>query len=361
MSPPLNLVFLSNANAVHLKEWSEYFQGRLGHRCTVLTIPRQQLSYDGVEVIDIGNKFSGSKLGWPLLVPRIRRILREKQADLFIAYRVVSYGFLASLVRFRPLVMAAQGGDLVWPPDDRFGQFTARRACRAGDYFNAWSANIRDELIKYGADPAKIFTCSRGIDFKTFPTLPQKSAGPPLLCVTRGLLPSYNFVQLIQAMPIALRELPDLKLVIAGDGSERPRLEAEAHALGVSGSIEFLGHQKRPAIVSLLERAHLYVSTTITDGLPLSHFEAMAAGVIPIVSDIAANRIWIRDGENGFLFPIGDPGALAAKIVRAWRERDWRARVVEQNRALVLREHDRDVNMKKMEQGWVELVRNSHP
>jgi glycosyltransferase involved in cell wall biosynthesis len=87
----------------------------------------------------------------------------------------------------------------------------------------------------------------------------------------------------------------------------------------------------------------------------------MAAGVIPIVSDIAANRIWIRDGENGFLFPIGDPGVLAAKIVRAWRERDWRARVVEQNRALVLREHDRDVNMKKMEQGWVELVRNSHP
>lgn len=353
---PLRLVFLSNANAVHLKEWSEYFQHRLGHQCTVLTIPRQTMAYDGVEVLDIGNRLSASKLGWPLLVPRIRRILRERQADLFIAYRVVSYGFLASLVGHRPLVMAAQGGDLVWPPDDRFGQFTARRACRAGDYFNAWSANIRDELIRYGADPGKIFVCSRGIDLQTFPTLPPKPAGSPVVCVSRGLLPSYNFIQLIDALPQVLATIPQLRVEIAGDGPERGRLEARAQELGVAGAITFLGHQKRQGIIELLQRSHIYVSTTITDGLPLSHFEAMAAGLFPIVSDIAANRIWIEDGVNGLRFPIGDPGALARQIVRGWQDAALRERAIPANRALVERDHDRERNMLRIEGGWRELA-----
>lgn len=352
----MNLVFLSNANAVHLKEWSEYFQHRLGHQCTVLTIPKQTMSYDGVEVIDIGNRFSGSKLAWPLLVPKIRQVLARKNADLLIAYRVVSYGFLASLVGFRPLVMAAQGGDLVWPPDDKFGQFTARRACRSGDYFNAWAGNIKDELIKYGAAPEKIFVCSRGIDFRTFPALPQKPFGPPTICVTRGLLPSYNFGQLIESMPAVLRELPDARLTIAGDGPERPKLQARAAELGVSAAITFLGHQARQGIVDLLNRSQLYVSTTITDGLPLSHFEAMAAGVFPIVSDIAANRIWIKDGENGLLFALGDPGMLAQQIVRAWRDTELRHHSVLANRKMVEREHDRDRNMQRIESGWIELL-----
>ncbi len=352
----MNLVFLSNSNAVHLKEWSEYFQHRLGHTCTVLTIPKAAMPYDGVEVIDIGSRLSSSKLAWPLLVPKIRRILHHKRADLLIAYRVVSYGFLASLVGFRPLVMAAQGGDLVWPPDDRFGQFTARRACNSGDYFNAWADNIKDELIRYGADPEKIFVCSRGIDFRTFPALPHKPPGPPTICVTRGLLPSYNFIQLIEAMPSALRDLPEARLTIAGDGPERPALEARARALGVAGAITFLGHQPRQGIIDLLTRSHLYVSTTITDGLPLSHFEAMAAGVFPVVSDIAANRVWVKEGENGFLFPLGDPERLAQKIVQAWRDVEFRQRVMQANRTMVEREHDRDRNMQRIEAGWVELL-----
>lgn len=353
----MNIVFLSNSNAIHLKEWSEYFQQVLGHTCTVLTIPKHTLTYDGVEVIDVGNRFSGSKLGWFGCVPKIHRLLKAKQADLFVAYRVVSYGFLATFCGFRPLVMAAQGGDLVWPPGDRWGTKTARWACRHGDHFNAWADNIRDELIRYGAAQERIHVCSRGIDLRTFPTLPAKPEGPLKIVVTRGLLPSYNFGQLIAAMPAVLRAIPDASLDIAGDGPERPKLAAQAAALGVSGNVRFLGQQKRQAVVDLLQQAHLYVSTTITDGLPLSHFEAMASGVVPIVSDIVHNRIWIEDGVNGFLFPLGDPDALAAKIVRAWNDRELRARAVRANRALVEQRHDRKRNMQEISDGWEQLVR----
>ncbi len=354
----MRICFLSNSNSLHLKEWAEYFAGPLGHRVTVFTIPAPAEPYEnGVELVHLGNRFTGNKLAWLALLPRLRRELAARGPDLFAGYRVVSYGFLAALAGYRPLVLAAQGGDMVWPPDDRLGLFCVRYACRRGDLFNAWSVNIRDEMIRHGADPAKIVVCSRGIDLSLFPRLPEKAASPPLIAMTRSLLPSYNTIQLVEAMAVVAREVPGAVAEIAGDGPERPALEECARELGLSGTaVRFVGRLSREGIVDLVHRAHVYCSTTVTDGLPLSHFEAMAAGCFPVVTDIGANRVWIREGENGLLAAVGDGPALGRALVRALTDADLRRRGVLANRALVEREFDREVNMRKIEAGWKELA-----
>ena len=68
-----------------------------------------------------------------------------------------------------------------------------------------------------------------------------------------------------------------------------------------------------------MSRAKVYVSTSLADGTSISLLEAMAAGLIPVVSDIDANRPWITHGEDGFFFPAGDSQALAEQIVQAMR------------------------------------------
>lgn len=354
----MRALFLSNANSLHLREWSEYFARELGHEIAVMTIPRLEKPYDeSVETIEIGTPLTSRKAFWPLLLPRIRREIRARRPDVFAGYRVVSYGFLASLARFRPLVLAAQGGDMVWPPDDRMGRICCRFACRRGDHFNAWASNIRDEMIRYGADPAKIVVLSRGIDLDAFPRLPEKPAGPPTIVMTRSLLPSYNTTQLVAAMPLVLREVPDALCRIAGDGPLRGELEAQAKDLGVADRVRFLGRQSRAEIIRLVEEGHVYASMTITDGLPLSHFEAMAVGCFPVVTDISANRIWFEDGVNGMLAPVGDPPALAKKLIAALQDRDLRERAAKANRAMIERDHDRRVNLRKMAEGWEALAR----
>ncbi len=358
MPERMRIVFLSNANSLHLREWAEYFARDLGHAVTVLTIPPLERPYSGaVEVIEIGAGVTRHKLFWPLLVPRIRREVAARRADLLVGYRVVSYGFLAALTGIRPLVLAAQGGDMVWPPGDRLGQACVRYAVRRADLLNAWSENIRVEMLRYGADPSRIVVLSRGIDLTFFPTLPVKAPHPPRIAMTRSLLPSYNTKQLVEAMPHVLRELPDARCDIAGDGPLRGALEQQARDLGIAGPVRFVGRLSREEVRALVGGAHVYASTTITDGLPLSHFEAMAVGAVPVCTDIAANRLWIRDGENGYLAPVGDAPALAERLVRALRDHDWRGRAMRANRALVEREHDRQVNLARMEGLWRDLCR----
>lgn len=354
----MKLVFLSNANSLHLREWAEYFARELKHEVAVLTIPPLEKPYHGVEVVPIGHRFSGRKLAWLTLLPRIRRELRRRNPDLFIGYRVVSYGFLASLTGFHPLVLAAQGGDMVWPPDDRLGRFCVRYAVKRADRLNAWSANIKDEMLRYGADPAKIRVLSRGIELENWPGLPEKPPlNPPRIAMTRALLPSYNTIQLVEALPLVREKFPAVQCAIAGAGPERPSLERRASELGLEGTLRFTGYLSRQELFDLLRRSHLYVSTTLTDGLPLSHFEAMAAGLFPVCSDIPANRVWIREGENGLLAPLGDPAALARQIVRALTDHELRERGVADNRALIEREFDRRTNMRLMERDWQELAR----
>lgn len=357
----MRIAFLSNANSVHLKEWAEYFAGTLGHEVIVLTIPEPEMRYgEGVDVVHVGKRLTARKAAWPFLVPSLRRTLRARAPDILVAYRVVSYGFLAALTGFRPIVMVAQGGDMVWPPGDRLGTFCVRFACKRGDLFNAWSENIREEMVRHGADPARIVVCSRGIDLSQFQKSPNKPKDVFRIAMTRSLQPSYNTIQLVEAIALLKEKIPNVSAEIAGDGSERVALERRARELGVLGdSVRFLGRQSRREVVDLLEGSHVYCSTTITDGLPLSHFEAMAAGCFPVCTDIKANRLWIRPGNNGLLVPVGDPAALAQALMVAFQDERLRAEAARENRRLVEERFDRRVNMKTIEASWKSLLGQS--
>lgn len=143
---------------------------------------------------------------------------------------------------------------------------------------------------------------------------------PVTIVSNRNLLPIYNVSSLIRSIPIILREEPHVKLLIAGDGAEREKLEKEAENLKVKEFVQFLGripHEKMP---DLLSQADIYVSTSLYDGTSVSLLEALASGAFPVVTDIPANREWISDGENGFLFPIKKEECLARKILEAIRD-----------------------------------------
>jgi glycosyltransferase involved in cell wall biosynthesis len=352
----VRIAFFSNVNSIHLKEWTEYLHSELSQEILVLTIPEPELDYDGVEVVHIGSRLSAAKLAWPALLPSLKRELKRFDADLLVAFRIVSYGALATFSGFRPLVLAAQGGNFEKTSNTRATRFCIRFAVRRADLIHAWSPNLREHLIGYGADPSKILTCSRGIDLRLFPRVPAEPEGPLRIVMTRALKPIYNVELLVRAMPKILDAEPDAVCDIAGDGFLRAELEGLARRLGVEGSIRFLGYLPRPEIVRLLQTAHVYASTTRTDGLPLSHFEAMASGVFPVVTDIEANRIWIEDNANGFLVPLGDSDALATKIVQAYRSEDLRRSAVARNLRLVETEFDRSRNMERMLEAYTELV-----
>jgi glycosyltransferase involved in cell wall biosynthesis len=115
---------------------------------------------------------------------------------------------------------------------------------------------------------------------------------------------------LIDAIARAQLTWPHLVLVIAGEGLERPALEARARAAGVN--MRFLGN--RSDIGDLLAACDIYVQPSRSECSGQALVEAMLAGCAVVASDTGGVREIVRDGVTGLLVPVGDVAALSAAI-----------------------------------------------
>jgi len=112
-------------------------------------------------------------------------------------------------------------------------------------------------------------------------------------------------------------ELP-ARLVLVGDGPERPRVVALANALKVADKASFVG--TLPHIEALLASADLFLLPSQQESFGLSALEAMASGVPVIATSIGGLPEVVEHGTSGFLHPIGDVGAMAASALNLLRD-----------------------------------------
>ena len=96
-------------------------------------------------------------------------------------------------------------------------------------------------------------------------------------------------------------------------------------------------------------RADVYLSASLSDSTSVSLLEAMAAGAVPVVSDIEGNRDWVGEGEGARLFPCGDAAALTRALERALGEAVWAEAARGRNRRVVEERADRDLNLGRIE------------
>ena len=82
----------------------------------------------------------------------------------------------------------------------------------------------------------------------------------------------------------------------------------------------------------------------------------MACGAFPVATDIAANRVWVESGKNGFLYPCRDVDRLADRIVEALRRPDWHRSVMAQNRDIIHSKASWANSMAKMESHYRRLL-----
>jgi glycosyltransferase involved in cell wall biosynthesis len=106
--------------------------------------------------------------------------------------------------------------------------------------------------------------------------------------------------------------IPEAMFVLAGEGPERPALEAQTRALGLNHRVVFLGY--RDDVGDLLASCDLFVLPSLFEGLPLSVLEAMAAGKPVVATAIGGTDEAIVHGETGLLVHPADPVALARAI-----------------------------------------------
>ncbi|MBN1994482.1 MAG: glycosyltransferase [Anaerolineae bacterium] len=138
-----------------------------------------------------------------------------------------------------------------------------------------------------------------------------------VLAMVARLHPQKGHRDLLQASALALKEIPNMILLIIGDGPLRQSLEVEVTGLGIAAQVRFLGD--RSDVPDLLSMIDLYVHSSLFEGMPNAVMEAMTAARPVIATAIDGAQTLIVDGESGWLVEPGNPAALAARIIFALR------------------------------------------
>jgi glycosyltransferase involved in cell wall biosynthesis len=152
------------------------------------------------------------------------------------------------------------------------------------------------------------------------------------------LVPIKDVETFIRAAALASERLPALRVVIAGDGECRGRLEELARNLGIGERVRFLGWRRD--LLPLYASFDLFVLSSLNEGTPVALIEAMAAGVPVIATSVGGVPDVLHDGENGTLVPARDPISLANAICTVAADPQRSRSLAENARATVSRRYN---------------------
>ncbi|MGQ9722817.1 MAG: glycosyltransferase family 4 protein [Candidatus Jordarchaeum sp.] len=192
--------------------------------------------------------------------------------------------------------------------------------------FIAVSESTKQELIEFGILGKNIAVVYNGIDNNFYePSRQVKSPYPHILYL--GRLKKYKSIEhLIIAMKYVTKELPNVKLSIAGEGDAEYKNELKKLAEGWT-NIRFHGFVNEKEKLDLMKRAWVFVTTSEREGWGLTVIEANACKTPAIVTDVLGLRDVVKNNETGFTIPYGQPKILANALIKILTDKELREKL----------------------------------
>lgn len=287
-----------------------------------------------------------------------RGCIKKLSPDLLIGNGVSGtnpYGFCSAFSGFHPFVVLVWGSDiLVEAKNSLLLRMIARFVLKEADGVIVDSEVKRRAVIDLGGSKNKIWKFPWGIDLDMFsPSVDglgiRRQLGwenNEIIISTRNHFAIYGVEYLIRAIPIVVKQVPDARFLIIGEGPYTNMLKEMAEDLGMKEYVRFTSKVPNKDLPKYLNAADIYVSTSFSDGTSVSLLESMACGLPVVVSDIPGNREWIQNRRNGFLVPVKDSNALAEKIVFFLRNNKMREFVGNSNAELAKAQADWKQNVR---------------
>jgi len=350
----MKICFFAGANSVHSHRWIKYFTDKDHEIHWISLMPSIEPVDSVISYYDLG-PLSTNPFKILIQALRVRNLIKKIRPDIFHVHSAGTYGLIGALANFHPLIITIWGSDILLSKGIK--REMVRFVIGSADLLTCDGDNTAKAIMNFGVKPEKIEMNYWGVDIKKFKQyfdehFKDKIFDSKSLIVIsmRSLEPIYDVENLVEAIPLILKEVPQARFIIMGDGTRRKYLQDRVNSAGAANTVKFLGAVPSTQIPAYLGISDIYVSTALSDsGLAASTAEAMACGLPVIVTDSGDNRKWVEDGENGFIVPVKNPEMMAEKIVYLLKHRELKEKMSQANRKIIEEKNNYYKEMQNME------------
>jgi glycosyltransferase involved in cell wall biosynthesis len=265
----------------------------------------------------------------------VRTLIRELRPDVIHAHWWFPGGLIGWLGRRRgpALVLTSHGTDLFLLDRYRAARLLAGVIFRSAGQVTVVSSPLVSRVQTLGVDPGRITVVPMPLDATTFSPGQGGVREPGLVLFAGRLIERKGVEYAVRAVAQLRKAGRAVRLVIAGEGPERPRLARLAAELGTAEGVVFRGWVTAVELASLYQRAQVFVLPAITDwkgeqeGFGMVLAEAMHSGLAVVATRSGGIPDVVRHEETGLLIPERDPAALAAAVARLMDDTQFAARL----------------------------------
>lgn len=298
-------------------------QREAGHECRVVCLFEPgslapELQDSGVEVQACGKRTGPDVVA----LARMRRLLARGGRGVLHSHNAAAHYHAvpaAAGLGFQRIVNTRHS--MAGPDRGCRRERLYRRAARFTDAVVAVCDAARAQLADHGVRPRReLLAIPNGVRVDRYAPRHDAArgrllaalglpAGNRLLGSVGRLHPAKDQATLLRAFHSVHQAMPATSLVLVGEGSERPALEALVGELGLRHAVRLLGD--RGDVPQLLQALDLFLLSSVTEGYPVALLEACAASLPIVATRVGGNAEIVRDGTNGRLVPARDPSAMA--------------------------------------------------
>ena len=243
-------------------------------------------------------------------------------------------------------------------------------ALRFLDFYQPVADRMARTLIERGFDPERIVKIYNGMDFSrptgdfdraaylrdTFGA--EIEEGDVLCGIAARLTAVKDIATTVRAFAEALKEAPQLRLFIAGEGEDEDMLRRLCSQLGVADRVTFCGWVS--PVEPFFRAMDINLLSSVSETFPYSILEGICAGCATICSDVGGMPELIDTGENGYIFPVGDHKQLARYMARLANDAGLRRAFAEALYEKASRDFSRDRMCERQEANYRHLLARFH-
>ncbi len=244
---------------------------------------------------------------------RIKKIIKDFQPDIIHIQQAGTHAWMtlkAARNTTIPVIVTAWGSDILHTPKQgKLYYRLTKSILKQARYFTSDSQFMADEMNRIANKKLDITIANFGINID-----PSDVPKEDIIYSNRAHKPLYRIDLILLAFSrfIKTQNRQTWKLVVAGDGEQTPALHNLADKLGISDKVEFAGWVNKEQNSVLYFKSRVFVSIPESDATSISLLEAMAAGCIPVVSNLPANAEWIKNNINGIIVSDFDSDFLSS-------------------------------------------------